>query len=186
MPAPSSAVTGIPGRYATALFELAQERNVLDAVAGDLASLRQLIGESDDLRRLVRSPLYGREAQARAMQAVLEQGGAHDLTRRFVGMLTHNRRLFTLADVARAYAQLLAQHRGEMVAYVTSAHALEGAQLDAIRAEVAAATRANIRVEAAVDPALLGGMVVQVGSRMIDSSLRTKLQRLKFTMKGAQ
>ena len=147
MPAPSSAVTGIPGRYATALFELAQERNVLDAVAGDLASLRQLIGESDDLRRLVRSPLYGREAQARAMQAVLEQGGAHDLTRRFVGMLTHNRRLFTLSDVARAYAQLLAQHRGEMVAYVTSAHALEDAQLDAIRAEVAAATKATIRVE---------------------------------------
>ena len=179
-------MTGIAGRYATALFDLARERNALDAVADDLVVLRRLIEESVDLRRLVRSPVFGRAQQASAMQAVLEKGAAGDLTRRFVGVLTQNRRLFALYDVAVAFARLLAHHRGEAVAYVTSAQPLSDAQAEAIRAELAAATKANVKLETTVDEALLGGLVVRVGSRMIDSSIRTKLTRLKFSMKGAQ
>jgi len=180
-----SPVTGIAGRYATALFDLAREQNQLDAVAQDLAQLRALIESNADLRRVVRSPVFGREAQWKAMRAVLEKGGAADLTVRFIGLLTQNRRLFALADVARSYALLLARHRGEVVADVRSAHPLTDPQVAAIRAELAAALKVDVKVEPTVDPALLGGLVVRVGSRMIDNSLRTKLMRLKFAMKGA-
>jgi F-type H+-transporting ATPase subunit delta len=181
-----SLVSGIAGRYATALFELARDRNELDAVAADLATLSRALDESDDLRRLVRSPLFGRDEQSRAMAAVLAALGIADTVANFVGVVARNRRLFALRDMLTGFARLLAAHRGEVVARVTSARPLDEPQLAAIRAELRAAMRTEVSVESAVDPELLGGLVVRVGSRMIDSSLRTKLQNLRFAMKGVE
>lgn len=179
-----NAVTGLGGRYATALFELAHESKVLDPVAADLAALDRMLAESEDLRRLVASPVITRDEQDRAMTAILASMGAHDLTRRVVGLMARKRRLFALADVIRAYRRLLAARRGEVAAEVTSAHALTADQHADLAAALKRALGREVAVETRVDPALIGGLVVQVGSRMIDNSLRTKLQRLQFAMKG--
>jgi F-type H+-transporting ATPase subunit delta len=184
--AETSLVSGIAGRYATALFELARDRNRLDAVAADLASLAAALDESEDLRRLVRSPMFGREEQGRAMAAVLEGLGVGNPVAGFVGVVAQNRRLFALRDMVRGFNALLAEHRGEVVARVTAARPLTDEQLAAIRAELGAAMRTDVSLETAVDPAILGGLVVRIGSRMIDSSIRTKLQNLKFAMKGVE
>lgn len=182
----TTVVSGIAGRYATALFELAHEQGKLDAVAADMADLARAIGESADLRRLVRSPVFGRDEQARAMAAVLQGAGADELTLKFVGLVAQNRRLFALADMARDFRRLLAAHRGEIAASVTSAYELSDAEVSAIKSELSAAMKTDVDVERVVDPAILGGLVVKVGSRMVDSSLRTKLQGLKLAMKGAE
>lgn len=182
----TTVVSGIAGRYATALFELARDQGRLDAVAGDMAELATAIDEGDDLNRLVRSPAYGRDVQAKAMDAVLEKAGADELTRKFVGLVAQNRRLFALADMARAYRRLLASHRGEVAAQVVSAYELSDAEVSAIRSELSAAMKTDVDVERVVDPSILGGLIVKVGSRMVDSSLRTKLQGLKLAMKGAE
>jgi F-type H+-transporting ATPase subunit delta len=182
----TTVVSGIAGRYATALFELARDQGRLDAVAGDMADLVRLIAESADLARLVRSPVFGRDAQARAMASLLEQAGADQLTRKFVGLVAQNRRLFALTDMARAYRRLLAAHRGEIAASVTSAYALSDGEMAAVKAELSAAMKTDVDVERVVDPAILGGLIVKVGSRMVDSSLRTKLQGLRLAMKGAE
>lgn len=177
-------MTRIAGRYATALFELALEQKAVDDVAGDLQGLDALIDESDDLLRLVRSPVLTRAEQSRAMAAVLEKAGVHTLTRNFVGVIASNRRLFALPAMIRAYQQLLATHRGEIAGEVISAHPLNDAQLDAVRKQLVQAVGQEVQLEPTVDESLIGGLVVKVGSRMIDSSLRTKLQNLKIAMKG--
>jgi F-type H+-transporting ATPase subunit delta len=182
----TTVVSGIAGRYATALFDLARDQGKLDAVAVDMASLARMIAESADLARLVRSPVFGREQQSKAMAAVLAQAGVDDLTAKFVGLVAQKRRLFALADMARAYRLLLAAHRGEVAARVTSAYALSDAEMAAIRAELSAAMKTDVDVERVVDPAILGGLIVKVGSRMVDSSLRTKLRGLRLAMKGAE
>lgn len=183
MPAQTSVVSGIAGRYATALFELAREAGALDTVAADLRDLRQMLDESADLTRLVRSPMFGRDAQWKALQAVLQQAGTGDVVRRFVGVVAKNRRLFALADMATAYQALLSQHRGEVVAQVTTAHPLSDRQVASLTAELGAAMKTDVNLEQRVDAGVLGGMIVRVGSRMVDSSLRTKLQSLKIAMK---
>ena len=177
-------MTGIAGRYATALFELALDQGAVDDIAGDLQGLGALIDESDDLLRLVRSPVLTRAEQSRAMAAVLEKAGVHVLTRNFVGLIAANRRLFALPGMIRAYQQLLAAHRGEIAGVVISAHPLSNAQLDAVRKQLAQAMGQEVKLESTVDESLIGGLVVRVGSRMIDYSLRTKLQNLKVAMKG--
>ena len=184
MSAEVSVVSDIAGRYANALFDLALESNSLDDVAGDLAALGRMIEESADLARLVRSPVITREEQGQAMAALLAQAGAQELTRKFVGLVAQNRRLFALRDMTVAFGRLLARHRGEIMARVTSAHALNDAQVAAIKSELSAAMKTDVTLEARVDNDILGGLIVQVGSRMVDSSLRTKLQNLKFAMKG--
>ena len=184
MSAEVSVVSDIAGRYANALFDLALESNSLDDVAGDLAALGRMIEEAADLARLVRSPVITREEQGQAMAALLAQAGAQELTRKFVGLVAQNRRLFALRDMTVAFGRLLARHRGEIMARVTSAHALNDAQVAAIKAELSAAMKTDVTLEARVDNDILGGLIVQVGSRMVDSSLRTKLQNLKFAMKG--
>lgn len=184
--APSGLVSGIAGRYATALFELARESGELDRVAGDLARLGAALDESADLTRLVRNPVFGREVQGRAMAAVADGLGLGPTVANFIGVVAQNRRLFALRDMARGFAQLLAEHRGEVVARVASAHPLDEAQVAAIRAELAAGLKNEVTVETSVDPELLGGLVVRVGSRMIDSSIRTKLQNMRVAMKGAE
>ncbi|MYF08190.1 MAG: F0F1 ATP synthase subunit delta [Rhodospirillaceae bacterium] len=181
----SSDTSGIAERYATALYDMADEAKQLDAVADDLRGLKSLLEDSDDLRRLVRSPLIDRQVQTAAMMAVLEKAGVGDLTRRFIGVVGQNRRLFAMGAMIDAFLAVLARRRGEETAYVSSAAALSDAQLDRLAETLRKAVGSKVRVETAVDPALIGGLVVRVGSRMVDSSVRTKLQRMQLAMKGA-
>ncbi len=178
-------VSGVAGRYATALFELAEAQNALDAVAADLGSIGTMLNESEDLTRLVRSPLFSADEQGRAFAAVLDKAGISGLVKNFVGLVIANRRLFALPDMIRSYNAILAEKRGEMTADVTSAHPLGDQQVESLKAALKSATGRDVRINTKVDAGLLGGLVVKVGSRMIDSSLRTKLNSLKIAMKEA-
>lgn len=180
----TAGLAGLAERYAAALYELADQAKALDAVADDLKKLNALIAESADLARLVRSPVLSRADQVKAITAVLRQAGANDLTARFVGSVAQNRRLFALAAMIRAYLAELARRRGEVAAEVTSAHKLSDAQVTAVSESLRRVVGAKVSVDLKVDPALIGGLVVRVGSRMVDSSLRTKLQKLQLAMKG--
>jgi len=177
--------SGLAGRYAAALYELADEGKALDTVAEDLNALQSALDNSEDMRRLVRSPVLDRDAQWKAMSALLEKMGAHELTRKFLGVVTANRRLFALSGIVRAYLAELAARRGEVTADVVTAHPLTDAQTKALAAELKKAIGGKVSIAARVDPSILGGLVVKVGSRMVDSSLRTQLQRLRIAMKGA-
>jgi F-type H+-transporting ATPase subunit delta len=183
--AETSVVGDIAERYGLALYELADEAKCLDQVAGDLESLKTLITDSADLDKLLRSPLIDRDDKARAMTTILEQGGANALTRRFVGVVAENNRLFVLAEMITAYLAELSRRRGEITAEVTSARPLNDEQLQALSESLRAKLGGKVSVEPHVDPSLIGGLVVRVGSRMIDASLKTKLQRLQYAMKGA-
>jgi F-type H+-transporting ATPase subunit delta len=176
---------GIGGRYARALFDLADQNRALDRVAEDVTRLQAMINESPDLLRLLRSPVISRADQGRAIAAVAERAEFSDLTRRFVGLVARNRRLFALPDMIRSFRALIAKRRGESSASVTSAVALKDDQLAALRAALRQITGTDVQLEVKVDPDLLGGLVVRMGSRMLDSSLRAKLQRLQFVLKGA-
>ncbi len=178
-------VSGLTGRYATALFELAQESKSLDAVATDLARVKALLVGSADLARLVRSPVFSRDEQGRAMGAVLDRLNVSTLTKNFAGLLAQKRRLFALPGIITAFNSLVAKQRGEMSAEVTSAQALKPAQVTALAGTLKDALKREIRITQTVDPTLLGGLVVKVGSRQIDSSLKSKLVRLERAMRGA-
>jgi F-type H+-transporting ATPase subunit delta len=176
--------TGLADRYATALFELAEAENALEPVNAELAQLQKLIDGSPDLERLIRSPVISRDDQRRAIDAVLERAGASALIRRFVGVVAHNRRLFALPAIIAAFAKKLTDRRGETTAEVTSAKPLSEKQLAGLTAALKKAVGATVLLSTRVDPSLLGGLVVKVGSRMVDSSLQTKLLRLSFAIKG--
>jgi F-type H+-transporting ATPase subunit delta len=176
--------SGLAGRYATALFELADADKLLDRVVEDLGHLDAMIGDSDDLSRLVRSPVISRGDQTRAMTAIMEKAGMDALTQRFVGMVARNRRLFALSDMIAAFLALVAARRGEVTADVTSAIELTDGEQESLVAALKKAMGAKVAVTAHVDETLLGGLIVKVGSRMIDSSLSTKLQQLRLAMKG--
>lgn len=178
-------VSGVAGRYATALFELAEAQSALDAVAADLASITAMLNVSEDLKRLVRSPVFGAEEQGRAFAAILDKAGVSGLVKNFVGLVIQNRRLFALPEMIAAYTSILASKRGEMTADVTSAHPLGDQQVESLKAALKSATGRDVMINTKVDAALLGGLIVKVGSRMIDSSLRTKLNSLKIAMKEA-
>jgi F-type H+-transporting ATPase subunit delta len=182
----ATGVFGLAGRYARALFELALERDALAQVADDLAGMRGLLDQSDDLRRLIRSPVIGREAQGRAMAALADRFGFGELVRNFLGLLARNRRLFALDAMIRAYEALLADHRGEVTAEVRSAAPLADRQTAAIAAALGRAVGRKVLLSASVDAALIGGLVVKVGSRMVDASLAAKLRSLRLAMKGAR
>jgi F-type H+-transporting ATPase subunit delta len=179
-------VSGISGRYAVALFELALEEKALEAVEKDLAALKGLLVESADLRALVTSPLYGRAEQAKGIAAVAAVAKLSSLTGKFLGVLAANRRLDTLRATVATFEKLLANHRGEVGAEVVSAHALTKAQLTALAKKLKAAVGRDVTIDASVDETLLGGLRVKVGSRMVDSSLKTKLDNLAIAMKGVQ
>ena len=174
----------LAGRYALALFELAREEKKIDAVAQSLATLKAALADSDDLRALVASPLVGREAQGRAAAAVAESLKLDPLTRNFIGVLAGNGRLSKLPDVIRSFNLLAASHRGELTAEITSARPLDAGQVDAIKQNLRTRMGRDIAVDLNVDPAILGGLVVKIGSQMIDSSIRTKLNSLAHAMKG--
>jgi F-type H+-transporting ATPase subunit delta len=180
-----SRLAGIAGRYATAAFELAMEERAVEALTQDLAALKKLLVDSPELARLVRSPIFSREDQARAMEAVLGQAKAAPLTRKLVLLLAQKRRLFMLADVIRAFEALLARHRGEIAAEVTSARTLSDAESSELKRVLKEKLGRDPNLTTHVDPKLLGGLVLRVGSRMIDSSLRTKLDALRTAMKGS-
>ncbi len=174
----------LAGRYALALFELARDNRQIEAVSASLATLRGAIQESEDLRTLISSPLVGRDEQARGVGAVVGSLGLDPLTGNFVGVLAQNRRLSQLPNVIRAFGLLAAQHRGEVTAEVVSARPLDDDQIAAIRQQLRSRMGRDINVDLSVDPAILGGLVVKIGSQMIDSSIRTKLNNLAHAMKG--
>jgi F-type H+-transporting ATPase subunit delta len=171
------------GRYATALFELALEERAIDQVKADLDRFDALIGDSADLRRLVRSPAFTAEAQSRALAAVLEKAGIGGFAGRFLQVVSHNRRLFAVQDMIKAFRTLVAQHKGEVSAEVTLAERPSDQHLDAIKSALNAITKKDVQVDVKVDPSIIGGLIVKLGSRMVDSSLRTKLNSIKHAMK---
>jgi F-type H+-transporting ATPase subunit delta len=175
---------GLATRYAAALFELADSKKALDAVAGDLTALQKMIGESADLRRMMNSPVLDRQAQVKALSAIVKAAGFSELTQKFTGLVAQNRRLFTLPAMIRAFQKLLADRRGETTARVTAARPLTAEQQAAVAEAIKKVVGSKVSIDVKVDPSLLGGLVVQVGSRMIDSSLKTKLQKLQLAMKG--
>jgi F-type H+-transporting ATPase subunit delta len=178
-------VSGLADRYAAALFDLADERKLLDEVAGDLRRLRAMLDESADLRRLVRSPILSRAEQSKAIAAVASAAAFNALSANFLGLVARNRRLFAVPAMIGAFLSKLAARRGEVTAEVSSAHPLSPAQLAALDEQLRKAMGSKIAVEVKVDPGLLGGLVVKVGSRLVDASLRSKLHRLQLAMKGA-
>ncbi len=175
--------SGVAGRYATAMFELALEGNALEQVAADLTRFNQALDAVPDLARLVKSPVFTAEEQGRALAAILEKLKIEGLTRNFLLLVAKNRRLFATPDMIRAFRAMLARHRGETSAMVTAAAKLTEAQITALKQALKAALGQEVMLEERVDPSLLGGLVVKVGSRMVDTSLRTKLNSLKVAMK---
>lgn len=176
--------SGLAHRYATALFELAEGEKSLDRTAEELRQLAAMIDASEDLRRLIRSPVISREDQQKAAAAVLEAAEISPLVQKFVGLVAANRRLFALPGMIVAYQQMMADRRGETVAEVVAAQALSPEQLNAVTAVLKKAVGTDVALSTRVDPQLLGGLIVKVGSRMIDFSLSTKLKRLSLAMKG--
>ncbi len=184
MPSVTTGATGLSGRYAAALYELAEADGKLDRVADDLRALGALIAGSADLARLLTSPVLTRKEQTDAMLAVCKKAGTDDLTQRFVGTVAANRRLFVLGGMIKAFLSELSHRRGEATAEVVSAKKLNDSQLSSISDVLKKAVGTKVSVEARVDQSLLGGLVVQVGSRMVDQSLKTQLQQLRLSMKG--
>ncbi len=176
-------ISGVPGRYATALFELASDADSVDQTSSDLTSIGEMLDGSDDLMRLVRSPVFSSEEQWQALGAVLAEAGIKGLVSNFVGLVAKNRRLFALRDMIIAYGKLVAHARGEVSAEVTSADKLSAAQVKKLKAALKEQVGRDVQMEEKVDPDILGGLIVKVGSRMVDSSLRTKLNNLKIAMK---
>ena len=176
--------TGLAGRYANALFELGRDQRVTDALSADLAALRRAVDTSPDLARLVKSPVFDSRTQARAMKAVLEKLGAGKLATNLVLLLAAKRRLFALSDIIAAYERLVARSRGETEAHVISARILSDNEVAELKAVLKSRLGKEPRLATRIDPTLLGGLVVKIGSRMIDSSLRTKLSGLAAAMKG--
>ena len=175
---------GLAGRYASALFDLARESNAIDGVQKSLAVLRNALAESADLKALVSSPVIGRVDAAKAIAAVARSLGLDSLTGNFLGVLAENRRLADLSGMIDAYNAIVAAHRGEVTAKVTSAHPLSAEQLKTLAANLKTRVGRDVQIQATVDPAILGGLVVQLGSQLIDGSIRTRLNSFAQAMKG--
>lgn len=184
MASESTGITGLAERYAAALFDLADEGRALDAVADDLRQLRAMLRDSADLTRLLRSPILSRAEQAKAIEAVAERAGLSPLVRNFLGVVARNRRLFAVPAIIEAYLKTLAERRGEVTAEVIAAQPLSAAQEAALGEQLRQTIGQRVAVELRVDPTLIGGMIVKIGSRMVDGSLRNRLQRLQLAMKG--
>ena len=185
MAAEDPSVSGVSGRYATALFELARDEKSIDAVKADLDRFEAMLADSTDLKRLVRSPVFSADSQSRALVAVLDKAGISGVAANFLKVLTANRRLFVVSDVLRAFRALVARFKGEATADVTVAEPLSEKNLDAFKTALKSVTGKDVALNVKVDPSIIGGLVVKLGSRMVDSSLRTKLNSIKHAMKEA-
>lgn len=179
----SHPISGVAERYASSLYELAREENTVDAVERDLDAFDRLIAESADLKRLVVSPVFSAEEQTKAITAIVERAGLTGLVANFLKVVARNRRLFVLPGIIRAYRAIVARERGEVSAEVTTAYALSAEQEKDLRAALKNVTGKDVALKVAVDPSILGGLIVKIGSRQIDTSLRTKLSSLKLALK---
>ena len=177
-------VSGVPGRYASALFELATEEKATEEVSRQLSTFQSAIDQSEDLSRLVRSPVFSSEDQVSALGAVAGQLGITGTTLNFLKLVAKNRRLSVIPDMIKAFATLLAASKGEVAGEVTSAEPLSATQLADLKAALKSSLGRDVALTTRVDSSLLGGLIVKVGSRMMDNSLKTKLQTLKIAMKG--
>ena len=185
MAAEDPSVSGVSGRYATALFELARDEKSIDAVRADLDRFEAMLNDSADLKRLVRSPVFSAGEQSKALIAVLDKAGIAGVSANFLKVLTANRRLFVVTDVIRAFRALVAKFKGEATADITVAEARSEKNLDALKTALKTVTGKDVALNVKVDPSIIGGLVVKLGSRMVDSSLRTKLNSIKHAMKEA-
>ena len=179
----TSLTSGAAGRYSTALFELAREAGELDRADADLTQLAETLENSPEMNELIRNPVYTRAEQARAMDAIADRMGLSSLVRNVVGLMAQKRRLFALPQMIAMFRALLAEHRGEVTAEVTAAHPLSDAQRDALTEKIKSSTGRDVKLNVRVDKSIIGGLVVRVGSRMIDSSIRAKLARLQNAMR---
>jgi F-type H+-transporting ATPase subunit delta len=179
----TSLIAGVADRYAGSLFELARETNGIPAAEADLTRFEALLNESEDLTRLVQSPVFSAEEQERALSAVLRQAGITGLVANFLQVVAQNRRLFAAPGMIKAFRRIAAEHRGEITAEVTTAHALTDAQESELKATLKSIANKDVTINVTVDPTLLGGLVVKMGSRQIDTSLKTKLASLKLALK---
>lgn len=178
-------VEGVAGRYASALFELAKEGSAVAGVEADLVKFQTMLDGSEDLRRLVKSPVVSSEDQVKAIGALLSKAGISGLAANFLKLIAQNRRLFVVDGMIKGFRALAAKARGEVTADVTSAVKLSDAQMAALKDALKATVGKDVTLATHVDPSLLGGLVVKVGSRMVDSSLKTKLQNMKVSLGGA-
>lgn len=174
----------LSGRYAFALFELARDGKALDSVGASLSVLKDTLAQSDDFKALTSSPVIGRDDAAKAVAAVAKSLKLDQLTTNFLGVLANNRRLFELPAMIRAFETLVSNHKGETRAEVTSAHPLSADQLTTLTQQLRTRVGREVAIDTKVDPDILGGLVVQIGSQMIDSSIRTRLNRLAQAMRG--
>ena len=182
----SEAIGAIADRYSAALFALAEEKAAFEAVESDLKALKAMLAESADLTRMVGSPVIGRKEQGAAIIALAEKAGWQELTRNFLGLLAKNRRLFAVSGIIDAFLARLAAQRGEVTAQVSTAKALTAAQKKSLSAALKKAVGKDVALDVTVDPSLLGGLVAKVGSKMVDASLKTKLQQLTLALKGVR
>ncbi|MCB8818980.1 F0F1 ATP synthase subunit delta [Microvirga rosea] len=176
-------LSGVALRYASALFELAQEANAVDAVSGDLGRFGQLIQESADLQRLIRNPVFTAEEQAGAIGAILDKAGMSGLAGNFIRLVAAKRRLFALPDMIRAYGDLVADAKGIVRAQVTLAETPSDKVMNDIKAALRDVAKADVALDVKIDPSLIGGLIVKIGSRMVDASVRTKLNSIRLAMK---
>jgi len=174
------------GRYATALFDLARETSAIDAGKADLERFDALLAESPDLTRLVRSPVFSADEQLQALSAVLERAGIGGLAAKFLKLVTANRRLFAVREMIKAYRGLVAEHKGEATAEVVVAERLKDDHVAALRGALKAVSGKDVDLDIRIDPGIIGGLVVKLGSRMVDSSLRTRLNAIRLALKEAR
>ncbi len=184
MASETTGVSGLAARYATALFDLADERRILDEVASDLRQLRAMVQTSPDLLRLIRSPILSRGDQSKGIEALAEAAGLSPLVRDFLAVVARNRRLFAVPAMIETFLAELAARRGEVTAEVTAAQPLSEAQLTALNDQLRRSVGSRVSIDVQVDPGLIGGLVLKLGSRMVDGSIKSKLQRLQLAMKS--
>jgi F-type H+-transporting ATPase subunit delta len=179
----SSPISGVAERYAGSLFELAAGSDAIGKVEEDLGRFESMLKGSEDLRRLVQSPVFSADEQLKAISAIADRAGIAGLTGNFLRVVAKNRRLFAMPGMIRAFRRIAAEHRGEVAAEVTTAHALSPAQEDELKATLREVAGKDVSIAVTVDPSILGGLVVKIGSRQIDTSLKTKLNSLKLALK---
>ena len=179
----SQSVSGVAERYASSLFALALEEGAVPEVATALDNFQAMIDGSTDLQRLIKSPVFSADEQLKAVDAILAKAGIAGLAANFIKVTASNRRLFAVPGMIKAFREIHARHRGEIPAEVTTAHALTAAQETELKAALKGVTGKDVTINVAVDPTILGGLIVKLGSRQIDTSLRTKLSTLKLSLK---